>query len=394
MIPLQHPRIIRITTVPISLLLLLKGQMKYMKHHGFEVIMISSPGPEAEKVEDQEGCEMITIPMKRTVHLLEDIKSLYRLYLMLKKLKPDIVHTHTPKAGLLGMLAATFAGVPVRMHTIAGIPWMENKGLSRYILKQVERITAFAAHAIYPNSKGLMEFMEKENIVFRKRKMKMIGHGTSNGIDLSYYQRSEVPEGVIRNLKIKSEHSADGFIWIFIGRLVSDKGIKELVDAFCQLQLQFPDDQLWLVGEEEEKRDPLPIATRDLMHQHNSIIQWGFQKDVRPYLAAASALVFPSYREGFPNVPLQAAAMECPMILSDINGCNEIVSHGINGLLVPPKNTTALYDAMRSFRTNISERTKMATRSREHIAAHFSRDVIWQLLESEYRMMLSQREKS
>lgn len=386
--PVKH-KLVRITTVPISLHLLLKGQMKYMKEQGFEVIMISSPGKEAEWVEREEACEMIVLPMERGVSLFKDLQALVRLTRILKNLEPDIVHTHTPKAGLLGMLAARLAKVPVRMHTIAGLPWMERKGLNRFILKQMERVTAACAHRIYPNSKGLYSFLKEEGIS-SNGKMKLLGNGSSNGIDCSYFSREAIDEKEIAGLYQQSGLKKHAWVWIFAGRLVRDKGIHELLFAFTHLHELYPDDQLWLLGEEEPHLDPLePWATEQIL-AHSNIFHWGFQKDVRPFFAAAQVLVFPSYREGMPNVPLQAGAMGCAMILSNINGCNEIVTDGDNGFLVPPKNKEALFQKMLTLRNQPAMQQSFAQKTRTAIAQQYDRTQVWQHLHHEYKNLLKQ----
>lgn len=386
----QTPRLIRITTVPVSLLLLLKGQMKYMQQNGFEVIMVSSPGTEAALAEEQEMCAMITLPMQRGVHLLKDVITLVRLYKLLKELKPDIVHTHTPKAGLLGMLAAMFCRVPIRLHTIAGLPWMEHKGISRFILKQMERLTGFSAHRIYPNSQGLKQFIEEELIV-PKQKLKLLGNGSSNGIDCMHFSPAIISQQQILQLQRTAKLTVGGFAWLFVGRLVKDKGINELVAAFLKIAAEFPDDQLWLVGKEEPDLDPLANETSIVLKNNPAVKCWGFQNDVRPFFAASSALVFPSYREGFPNVPMQAGAMEKPMILTDINGCNEIVEHGVSGILVKPKSTDELYCAMRLLRRDADMRSSIGKNSRKHIVQHYSQQTIWKQLHIEYYSLLHEK---
>ena len=387
------PKLVRITTVPISLRLLLKGQMKYMKEKGFEVIMISSPGDDASMVEQQEGCEMITMPMERKVSLWEDLKSLVRLKRILKNLDPDIVHTHTPKAGLIGMMAAKWAGVPIRLHTVAGLPWMESKGLSRFILKTMERISTFCAHRIYPNSKGLYDFLLGEKVVCDKKKIKLLGNGSSNGIDCNHFCKDAVDQNIIHEIRESSGIKEGGWIWIFAGRLVREKGMHELLQSFIDIHQLYPDDQLWLLGDEEPERDPLHPADQQLMHVHPAIKCWGFQKDVRPYFAAADVLVFPSYREGLPNVPLQAGAMECALIVTDINGCNEIVEHDQSGLLVQTKSIESLVHAMKKLRTDESLKNNFAKAARERIEHLYSREHIWELLEAEYRGMMKNKSK-
>ena len=385
--PVKH-KLVRITTVPVSLHLLLKGQMKFMKEQGFEVIMISSPGVEAALVEREEECEMIVLPMERKVSLFKDVQALIRLTRILKNLEPDIVHTHTPKAGLLGMLAAYFAKVPVRLHTIAGLPWMESRGLKRMILKQMERVTAVCAHHVYPNSSGLYAFLNKENIS-SNGKMKLLGKGSSNGIDCTYFSKDAVDASAVEGLQLQSELKESGWVWIFAGRLVRDKGIHELLYAFTKVQEQYPDDQLWLLGNEEPALDPLEGWAIELMQAHSHIYRWGFQKDVRPFFAAADVLVFPSYREGMPNVPMQAGAMECAMILSDINGCNELVTDGTDGLLVPPKNQELLVQKMLQLRQQRELRDSFAAASRKKIMEHYNRSAVWNHLLKEYKTLLT-----
>ncbi len=362
--------------------------MKYMKERGFEVVMISSPGADAELVEQQEECEMITLPMKRTISPFADLQALIRLTRILKNLQPDIVHTHTPKAGLLGMLAARLAGVPVRLHTIAGLPWMESRGLKRLLLRQLERFTASLAHRVYPNSTGLLQFLQEQRVAPAPGKLKLLGNGSSNGIDCTFFSRNAVMPEQVAALRQQSGLQPGGWVWIFAGRLVREKGIHELLEAFLRVNESYPNDQLWLLGAEEPQRDPLAAEDRQLIASHLSIHAWGFQHDVRPYFAAADVLVFPSYREGMPNVPLQAGALECALLLSDINGCNEIVVEGENGFLFPTKDSKALFRAMQQVREDEALKTSFGVRSRERIQALYGREEVWRLIEEEYRSML------
>jgi glycosyltransferase involved in cell wall biosynthesis len=387
------PRLVRITTVPVSLRLLLKGQMKYMKEQGFEVIMISSPGPDAEMVEQQEDCEIITLPMERTVKPLSDLRSLVRLTRILKNLQPDIVHTHTPKAGLLGMMAAKIAGVPVRLHTIAGLPWMEATGMSRWVLKTMEKLTVALANRVYPNSKGLYSFLQQEKITKNTDRLKLLGNGSSNGIDCDYFSKLAVRQTDVDAIRNKSGITGEGWVWIFAGRLVNEKGIHELLSAFQTIYQQYPSDQLWLLGDEEPKRDPLSAEDIQLMEQHSSIIRWGFQKDVRPFFAAADVLVFPSYREGMPNVPLQAGAMGCALIVTDINGCNEIVTNNKSGFLVQPKNTEQLLCSMQTIRSQPTLKEQFAKAVRTHIRSHYNRNEVWSLILKEYQYWMTKLPK-
>lgn len=377
------PKLVRITTVPVSLQLLLKGQMRFMKENGFDVTMISSEGTEVSSLVEQEQCRHRVVNMTRKITPVKDLIALIRLTMLLRKIRPDIVHTHTPKAGLLGMWAAWFAGVPVRLHTIAGLPWVETKGWKRKLLKTVEQLTAMPANAIFPNSFVQREFMEREGIA--SGKLKVLGAGSSNGINSTHYSRT--PEMMMQatNLKKQSGANENTFIWIFVGRMVKDKGIGELLDAFTNILQQYPEDQLWLLGNEEPELDPLNEQQLHILHHHPQVKWWGFQKDIRPYLAASKVLVFPSYREGFPNVPLQAACMDLALILSDINGCNEIVQSGKDGILVPVKDASALFQAMLQLRSDEKLLEQFSKTINEKIKTGYDQTNLWNIILREYQ---------
>jgi len=380
------PKLVRITTVPISLLVLLKGQMKHMSEHGFEVTMISSPGEEVPKLLEQEKCAHIPMMLTRKITPFQDVKSLIQLTRVLKKIKPDIVHTHTPKAGLIGMWAAKLAGVPIRLHTIAGLPWVESSGIMRKVLIFVEKLTAFAANAIFPNSFVQKEFMESLNIA--NGKMKGLGKGSSNGINTDHFSINDGIQQAAMQLQSQAKLSSTGWVWIFVGRIVKDKGIAELLEAFTELSQHFPEDQLWMVGAPEPDLDPLEEKHQLMLNNHPQIKCWGFQQDIRPYLAAAKVLTFPSYREGFPNVPLQAGSMGCMLLLSDINGCNEIVENGIDGKLVPIKNSSLLLNAMMETRSNPDETNTFAKKIQQKIIDNYNQNTLWQIMLKEYETRL------
>ncbi|MFM1963290.1 MAG: hypothetical protein RLZZ172_2135 [Bacteroidota bacterium] len=381
-------RIMRITTVPLSLHKLLKGQMSYMVEHGFDVLMVSADGPEIAAVTAHEGCPHHVVHMTRKLTPFQDLISLWKLFLLIRKYRPHIVHTHTPKAGLLGMLAAKIAGVPIRMHTVAGLPWMESKGIKRKLLKLVERITSWSAQYVYANSRSLKQFMIDEEVITNVEKLNVLGSGTSNGIDLTCFSLSQVSPAVINDLKRAAGLQEHGRAWLFVGRIVAEKGIQELYDAFMKFNLVYPDDQLWLVGPSEDHNE-LDESLRLNLNNNSNIKMWGYQEDVRPYMAAAYALVFPSYREGFPNVPLQAAAMECPLILSDINGCNELVSHNENGLLIPVKDSQSLYLAMLFLQSDDEMRLAFIKKTLQIVYVRYNQQQIHQSLKSEYNNALN-----
>jgi len=411
-------KLLRITTIPLSLKVLLKGQLNFMSNNGFEVVAVSSDAKSLQEVQETEKVAVETVEMTRTISPLKDLKALWDFYRVCKKEKPQIVHSHTPKAGIVGMLGAKLAGVPIRLHTVAGLPLMEATGIKRKILDFVEKVTYASATKVYPNSKGLYDFI-LENKYTTKDKLKVIGNGSSNGIDTKFYAKAQIPFEQQEKLKQELGIEVNDFVFIFVGRLVGDKGINELVAAFKELEtrnqklenrnqkLETRDREvgvslvsspqspvpskvpkLLLVGPLESELDPLKNETLKEVETNPNIISVGFQKDVRPYFAIANALVFPSYREGFPNVVMQAGAMELPSIVSDINGCNEIVVEGENGTIIPVKNVEAIQIAMQKMMEDKEYYNKLKENARPMIQSRYEQSVVWNALLEEYNTLI------
>ena len=384
-------KLIRITTVPISFKVLLKGQLRFMVSNGFDVKGVSSEGEELKEILENEGIVMEAINMSRKITPFQDLKSLWEMWNFLRKEKPQIVHTHTPKAGIIGMLAARLAGVPHRLHTVAGLPLMEATGTKRKILNFVEKLTYSSATMVYPNSKGLYDFILQNNFT-QSNKLKIIANGSSNGIDTVFFSPDQVTETERVTLREKLNIQPDDFVFVFVGRIVSDKGINELIKAFSELQAVENNEptgiKLLLVGGLENDLDPLNSETLAEINQNKDIISVGFQQDVRSFFAIADALVFPSYREGFPNVVMQAGAMGLPSIVSDINGCNEIIIEGENGLIIPPKNVEKLKEKMLTLAKDKNLYTKLKGNSRRMIENRYEQSVVWNVLLEEYEGLL------
>jgi glycosyltransferase involved in cell wall biosynthesis len=379
-------KLIRITTVPLSLSVLLKDQLRYMSDH-FDLLAVSSPDKLLEQVGAREGVRTAPVTMTRAITPVKDLKALWKLYRLLKKEKPTIVHTHTPKAGLLGMMASRLAGVPVRLHTVAGLPLMENTGLKRKVLDFVERLTYSCATGVYPNSKQLSDFIIG-NRYCNTNKLKVLGNGSSNGVNTRFFQPTEELAKAAGELRKKHGLTDKDFVFVFVGRLVKDKGIEELVEAYSQLKKKHPHIKLLLVGPYEPELDPLAPATHEIIAKDDSIIKAGFQSDVRPYLMISQALAFPSYREGFPNVPMQAGCFNLPAIVTDINGCNEIIEDGKNGLIIPPKRVPELQQAMEKLMTNEVLYLTLQANARKMIVDRYEQKYLWELLLKEYHDQL------
>lgn len=375
--------LIRMTTVPISLKVLLRQQLHYMNDY-YNVLGVSSPEKELDQVAAAEGVRTAPVDMTRSITPLKDLKALWQLYKLFKKEKPLIVHTHTPKAGMLGMLASRLAGVPIRLHTVAGLPLMETEGIKRKILEWVEQLTYWCAHKVYPNSKNLAQFII-QNRFCDVQKLKVLGNGSSNGINTDFFRQSNDIRNEAATIKNKLGISDADFVFVFIGRLVKDKGIQELVEAFASIHERHPQAKLLLVGPYEQALDPLPEATVTMIEKHRSIIQVDFQQDIRPYLAMSHVLVFPSYREGFPNVPMQAGCMELPAIVTDINGCNEIIQDGKNGLIVPVKDFKVLESCMERLLVDESLYLQLKANARSMITERFDQKLLWKAILEEYQ---------
>ena len=382
------PKLLRLTTVPLSLNVLIKGQLRYMSKF-FEVKAISSgPLSELDIVKKNEGVEVQEVTMSRQITPIKDLLALFKLVRIFRKEQPAIVHTHTPKAGILGMLAAKFSNVPIRLHTVAGMPLMEAKGGKRKVLDAVEKLTYACATKVYPNSKGLQRFILENNYA-KIEKVKVIANGSSNGIDTSHFNPENYTQQQNQALRKQLGIQEQDFVFIFVGRLVGDKGINELVQAFKFLS--FGEGfklRLLLIGPQESELDPLQPETLQEMVSNQNIIAVGFQEDVRPFFAISDALAFPSYREGFPNVVMQAGAMGLPSIVSDINGCNEIIVEGKNGLIIPVKNTEALQKAMQRLVEDSYLYEQLKSQAREMITSRYEQKVVWEALLEEYKKLL------
>ena len=382
------PKLFRVTTVPESLNILLRGQHKFMSTNGFEVIGISSAGNALYEVSQEEEIRVIEINMSRKITPIKDFLSVYNLYKLIKKEKPIIVHSHTPKAGVVAMMAAKIANVPIRLHTVAGLPLMEAKGIKRKLLNFVEKVTYACATKVYPNSKGLYDFIVEEELI-SSIKMKIIANGSSNGIDTSYFDSERISEKQREEFLTRLNIQKKDFVFIFVGRLVGDKGINELIDAFARIKDS--NVKLLLVGGLESDLDPLKSETIHEIDKNKNIISVGFQKDVRPYFAISHCLVFPSYREGFPNVVLQAGSMGLPSIVSNINGCNEIIQEGINGSIIPSKDRESLYTVMHKIISDEAWRKQLAGNARDIIVSHYEQKLVWDALLIEYKHLLIQK---
>lgn len=345
-------RLLRITTVDMSLAKLLSGQMRFMKEHGFDVTMISAETRFRKQVIETEQCPHIVVPMRRQISLWQDIKCLLILILRIRNLRPDIVHTHTSKAGLLGMFAAKIVGVPIRIQTVAGTPPDADKGgVKRYIIYTTERLTFWAATHVWPNSHSLKRFI-LENRFTNSKKLEVIGSGSSNGVNFERYSRRSLKEEILSEIKVAAFGNREKKYLLYIGRLVTDKGIIELVEGFLEVHKTNPQLQLVLLGDFEEHRDKLPKNIREVIANCSSITHINWSEYVEYYMALSNYVIHPSHREGFPNVLLQAGAMGIPILASDVVGNRDCVQHLLTGYLFKSKDPKSIQEAIRFAASN------------------------------------------
>ena len=348
---------------------------------GYKVVYLSSPGPELETMHS-DGLKTLPIPMERRMSPFKDLVSLFRLIKAFKTEKPYIVHSMTPKAGMLCMLAAWITRVPRRVHTFTGLVWPTATGLSRRILMMTDWITCACATHVIPEGRGVMNDLQTH---ITKKPMKVLGYGNVRGVDMERF--SLRPEIIDSSANIRK----DGvFTFLFVGRIVRDKGINELVNAFQRLNHEFPDTRLLLVGAYEENLDPINAESVQIINESRNIEHVGVKRDddLVTYYAASDCFVFPSYREGFPNTVMEAGAMGLPCIVTDINGSREIIIDGRNGVIIPSKDEDSLYQAMHDMLLEEDRYKEYRSNARPLIERRFEKGFVKQCILDFYKESL------
>ncbi|MCL4141323.1 UNVERIFIED_CONTAM: hypothetical protein GTU68_036689 [Idotea baltica] len=359
------------------------GQVRFLNKE-FDVELVTSPDEILEFVKNREGVKVHPIKMVREISLLKDIKSLFKLVVLFKKEKPDAVHGNTPKGGLLSMTAAWLTRVPYRIYYVHGLRYEGDQGLKRKILITLERISCYFATNIIAVSFGIQENLVKNKIT--KKTPIVIGSGSANGIDPNIFSKKNIKDD---NLREKYSIQESDLLFGYLGRLVGDKGINELISVFVKLNKTHKNIKLLLVGWFEEELDPLNKNIKKEIESNENIIAVGSQNDVRPFLSIMDVFVFPSYREGFGVSIMEAAAMGVPAICSNISGCNEIISNGYNGKLVTSKSTSELYDAMDLFIKKPSIIKEMKGVTRNYILEKYSQEFVWEEALKVYKKIIS-----
>ena len=346
-------KIIRATTVSMSLNAFCKGMLRELSGR-YDVVAISSPDEDLYSYAKEEGVKAIGIPMERRISLGKDVVSLVRMVKTFRKEKPTMVHSMTPKAGL-----------------------------KRRILMLTDALTCFCATHVIPEGEGVKADLQNYGITHKP--LKVLGYGNVKGIDLVYYDQRQTVKELAGKMR-----DASSFTFVFVGRIVRDKGINELCEAFEKLNRLHPQCRLWLVGPYEDSLDPISESARHQIETNPAIQSVGgkFGDELLAYYAAADCFVFPSYREGFPNTVIEAGAMGLPSIVTDINGAREIIVEGENGMIVPPQDSDALFQAMEKLLTDKNSRERMALNARPMVASRFEQGFVRRCLYSYYDEIL------
>ena len=360
---------------------LLEGQLAYFKSLGYDTYLLAPLSERSEAFCIKENCKHLVIDIDREINPIKDFKTFLSIIKIFKEVKPDIINLGTPKVSLLGMIAGFYVGVKQRIYTCRGFRFENETGIKRLILVSMEKVTAFFAHKIICISPSLKKYAVDKGI-FNKEKTLVINKGSSNGLDLAKFSVDKI-DLIKQNEFINQHELQNKFIFGFVGRLVKDKGLFDLLNVFDRLYSDNKDIRLLFLGSDITSNETEKSVVKEYK-DHPAIVFLNFQTDVSFYMSMFNVMVLPSHREGFGNVYIQAASMGVPCIGYDITGVKDAVSHGFNGLLVQPKSEIHLYEAMKTLYLE-KDLSKRLGDNGLIWAQNFDRQIIWQELHNIYQ---------
>lgn len=379
-------RVLYVSAIAFSTAVVLRGQCLYFRRRGFEVIVAASPSEDLRRLALAEDVTVIPITIHREISPLHDLRSLWRLFAMMRRVRPDIVNIGTPKAGLLAGLAGWFARVPYRVYWLHGLRLETTHGLKRRILSLAERIACRTATVVPCVSPSVRDVAVAARLL-PPSKAVVLGAGSANGVDCSRFIAT--PERLAQASRIRAELQIPEHTRVVghVGRLTRDKGVGELVTAFLALPPQFEDCRLLLVGGFEDD-DPVPEQIRRTIAGHPRIIMTGFVADTAPYYHIMDVLALPSYREGFGTVVLEAHCAKRPVVGTRVTGLVDSIVDGVNGLLVPVGDCSALSGALSLVLGDPSMSMRLGERGFLRVKESFQCDSVWSRIEALYLEML------
>ena len=387
-----HPRLVMAVNSPIALAYL-QGQPQYFRDKGFDVVVLCPPRRKDEwEVPRPEGVSFIEVPMEREIAPWQDLVSLWRLWRIMRALRPTVTNVGTPKAGLLAGLAAWLSRVPCRFYTLHGLRYETTTGFLRRVLILAERLACRLAHRVIFVSESVRLRAVSTGLTIPERAV-VLGSGSCNGVDVSRF--AITPQIMRRATQIRRQRGIPlgAPVLLFVGRLTCDKGIPELMQAFSQLAARFPELRLLLVGCFEDC-DPLPVGTRRCLETNPHVIFAGAAQDIVPYYATADVLALPSHREGLPTVVLEAQAVGVPVVGASATGIVDVIADGETGLLFPVGDVPRLADAVARLITDHRLADKLRLAGQEQVRTKFQQERIWEALHREYLQVLQPKERA
>ncbi|PWE44717.1 glycosyltransferase family 1 protein [Pseudomonas prosekii] len=375
-------KVARVSTVPFFIVTQLSATIRALKESGAAVTVISSDDDLGDELRKLVGSDFLAVKMVREINPLQDLVSLFLLIKIFKHRKFDIVHSTTPKAGLLCAIAGKIAGVNIRLHTFTGQPWVTMHGLKRHLLKLCDRVIGTLNTSCYTDSFSQQKFLVEQNVV-KSNKIRVLGHGSFAGVDLQRFSASRFSEDDRKKLKSELNIDSESKVVIFVGRITKEKGVSELVEAFGRLVLEGQDLCLLLVGPyEPDGFDIIDNIKNASIKNRIKIV--GFSNIPEKYMAIADLLCLPSYREGFGTVVIEAAAMGLPTVGTCIYGLSDAVVDGETGLLVPVGDSVSLANSIRTLVDDEDLLMTMANSARSRAQTSFDSNLYSSLLIDEY----------
>jgi glycosyltransferase involved in cell wall biosynthesis len=373
-------RILHVTTVA-KTLNFLQGQVAFMRRRGFS---LHSAGGEARGIPKGWPLPFSVVEMPRRITPLRDLVSIYRLVRIIRRIDPTIVQGHTPKGGLLAMIAATIACTPIRIFQVHGLPHVAARGFRRKLLILATRVSCWLADEVFCVSDSMKNILRDE-MLCPPGKACVLGNGSSGGIDTKTFVPPESRPKSDRRKALGVPETA--VLAVFVGRIVRDKGVTELVQGWSELRARFSDLHLVIAGETEDQ-DPIPDHTRKILANDPRIHLIGVCRDMPGLYSACDFIVLPTYREGFPNVLLEAAAMGLPSVATRVPGCTDAVIDGVTGTLVPARDSKALSSAMAKYVMDPDLRRRHGAAGRTRVVRDFQPETIYHDLYRRYLNLL------